>query len=116
MLNFGYYSPKPSVNFHGFPRFGTLFGFISLRQALAQSRQSPKQLEGSHETATGWVGLSARLSAPPDAVVIIAAGDDLKLVALVESQSKPGMKTVYPEPCTGFGRRPKQIRAGTAPY
>ena len=33
-----------------------------------------------------------------------------------ESQSKPGVKMVYPEPCKELRRRPQQFLAGTAPY
>ena len=34
----------------------------------------------------------------------------------VESQSKPGIKMVYPEPCKELRRRPQLFLAGTAPY
>ena len=32
-----------------------------------------------------------------------------------ESQSKPGIQTVYPEPCEELKRRPQLVLAGTAP-
>ena len=38
-----------------------------------------------------------------------------QLLTTVESQSKPGTKMVYPEPCTGLRRRPQLFVAG-APY
>ena len=33
-----------------------------------------------------------------------------------ESQSKPGTKMVYPEPCTGLRRRPQLFMVGIVPY
>ena len=37
-------------------------------------------------------------------------------IILSEPQSKPGIKTVYPEPCEELRRRPKLFMAGIVPY
>ena len=37
-------------------------------------------------------------------------------VGSVESQSKPGIKMVYPEPCKELRRRPQLFMAGIVPY
>ena len=40
----------------------------------------------------------------------------ISIFSSCESQSKPGTKMVYPEPCTGLRRRPQLFLVGIVPY
>ena len=77
---------------------------------IGDRKQRPKREQRTVSIQQGGPDLATSL---PLAAALPAGPGGLEAG---ESQSKPGIKMVYPEPCKELRRRPQLFLAGTAPY
>ena len=66
-------------------------------------------VDDGRNMVTLWMGSEARENNSIAKMIAVLGSPN-------ESQSKPGIKMVYPEQCTGLRRRPQLFMVGIAPY
>ena len=76
---------------------------------------------GTEKGEEGWTARhpEASKSLAVDAPVILQVSQPhmpQTMASHIESQSKPGVKMVFPEPCKALRRRPQLFMAGIVPY